>query len=87
MAQASYMRRRFARDGRSLEVRAAFYAHLWHLGVFEDGTPVTGDISRFSEQEVAAARRKQGVDLVEETMQEVQQAVERGRLRLPPSRH
>jgi|WetSurMetagenome_2_1015567.scaffolds.fasta_scaffold1218317_1 hypothetical protein len=85
MAQAMYMRRRFAHDGRTLEVRAALFSRIWHLGVFEDGAPITGEVFRLSEHDVDAARRRQGVDLIEETMQEVQQSVERGRLRLPPA--
>ncbi|HZT21200.1 MAG TPA: hypothetical protein VFA23_17435 [Dongiaceae bacterium] len=84
MAQAMYMRRRFAHDGRSLEVRAAYYARMWHLGVFENGAPLTGEVARLTDHDVEFARRKQGVDLIEDSMQELQQSVERGRLRLPP---
>ena len=83
MGQAMYLRRRFAHAGRLLEVRAALYSRIWHLAVFENGALVTDQLSRVSEQEVDFARRKQGVDLLHDSMVEVQKDVESGRLPLP----
>jgi hypothetical protein len=87
MGQAMYLRRRFAHEGRLFEVRAALYSRVWHLAVFENGALVTDQLSRLSEHEVDFARRKQGVDLLHDSMVEVQKAVESGRLRLPAIRY
>jgi hypothetical protein len=83
MGQAMYLRRRFAHEGRLLEVRATLYSRVWHMAVFENGVLVTDQLSRVSEHDVDFARRKQGVDLLHDSLVEVQKDVESGRLRLP----
>jgi hypothetical protein len=78
-----FMNRRFSHEGRSLEVRAELLVHAWHVGIFEDGVPLIGGIARCSRRDIESARRKRGIDLVEQTMMRVQSKVEAGELRLP----
>ena len=85
MFQRMYLRRRFDHDGRSLELRAALSSPNWHLGVFEHGAPVSAEITRLSQRDVELARRRQGVDLIEDTLQLLQRQIEGGELRLRPA--
>ena len=80
-------KRSFNHEGRSLEVRAAHSIHVWRLGIFEDGEPVSGEITRLSEMDVAIAREELGIDLIEQKMLQLQQEVEKGKLRLPDLHH
>ena len=80
-------KRSFNHEGRCLEVRAAHSIHVWRLGIFEDGEPVSGEITRLSEMDVAIAREELGIDLIEQKMLQLQQEVEKGKLRLPDLHH
>lgn len=86
MGYCLLMRRRFSHDGRSLEVRAAQYSGGWHLGIFESSLPITGELASFSDRDIEFARKKQGIDLIQSAMIQVQRNVERGQVSLPPAR-
>jgi hypothetical protein len=86
MSYCLLMRRSFSHDGRRLEVRAAQYSGGWHVGIFESSTPITGELACVSVRETEFARKKQGIDLIQEAMIKVQREVERGQRVLPPMR-
>ena len=77
-----YLRRRFAHEGRLLEVRAALYSRVWHLAVFENGALVTDQLSRVRSTRSISPGASRGVDLLHDSMIDAQKAVESGQLRL-----
>ena len=85
METRSFMKREFSHNGRSLELRAVHSMHVWRVAVFENGIPLGVDVARLSEIEIEAAVRKQGVDLLEDRLVEIQQAIEGGEIPLPPT--
>ena len=82
MGYCLLVRRRFSHDGRWLEVRAAQYSGSWHLGVFESSLPITGELASVSDKDIEFARKKQGIDLIQAAMVQVQRDVERGQISL-----
>lgn len=85
MGYCLLVRRRFSHDGRWLEVRAAQYSGSWHLGVFESSLPITGELASVSDKDIEFARKKQGIDLIQAAMVQVQRDVERGQVSLRPA--
>ena len=85
MGYCFLVRRRFSHDGRWLEVRAAQYSGSWHLGVFESSLPITGELASVSDKDIEFARKKQGIDLIQAAMVQVQRDVERGQVSLRPA--
>jgi hypothetical protein len=85
MGYCLLVRRRFSHDGRWLEVRAAQHSGSWHLGVFESSLPITGELASVSDKDIEFARKKQGIDLIQAAMVQVQRDVERGQVSLRPA--
>jgi len=73
----------FSHDGRSLEVRAELSPQGWHIGVFENGKPLIGDVARCSRKDIESAYTKLGVNLVDQIMLQVRSKVESEELGLP----
>ena len=85
MGYCLLVRRRFSHDGRWLEVRAPQYSGSWNLGVFESSLPITGELASVSDKDIEFARKKQGIDLIQAAMVQVQRDVERGQVSLRPA--